>query len=86
MLETDPALRKEVGDNIRWAYNARNDIAHGTNPVKSIRIKLPGNEAQRLSLYESVPVIKEYLRRSIKKFIELGQSKDQILTDLDFGA
>ena len=37
MLETDPARRKEVGDNIRWAYNARNDIAHGDNPVTSIR-------------------------------------------------
>ena len=86
LLETDPTRRKAVGDNIRWAYNARNDIAHGSKPVTSIKIKLPSNKAQKLPLHESVPVIREYLRRSINKFIVLGQSKDQILNNLDFGA
>lgn len=86
LLETDPARREEVSDNVKWAYNARNNIAHGNKPVTSIKIKLTGNKAQNLPLHESVPVIREYLRRSINKFIVLGQGKGQILNNLDFGA
>jgi hypothetical protein len=88
LLETEPDSREDLSDIVRGAYAARNDIAHGNQRVTHVKGKFQGTEREKIPLHDFVPLIRDYLRRSIREFIERirkDEDKVAILAQVDFG-
>jgi hypothetical protein len=71
-LQDTEIERKTVFNNIRKAYNLRSDIVHGKNKVNHVELE------------NILPLVENYLRRSIKKYLYLF-SKGYSLDDLKQG-
>ena len=87
LLETEFHKREKIRENMKEGYNGRSKIVHGNKSVKKFRVKLSNDETRKVPLLEFVPIIKDYLRRSIKQImseIDSGKDKKKILAEIDF--
>ena len=84
LLETDFDQRKMIRNTMKAGYDARSNIVHGNTVVKDVKVKCVKDNSKKIPLIEFVPMVEEYLRKSIKKFMEIGNNKDDILEEIDF--
>ncbi len=83
-LGKDEEERKKIFEILRGAYDARSKIVHG-EPTLSKSFNKILNKLNLKSLAELSIQVEEYLRKSIKMFLDYLQSKshDEIIEEID---
>jgi len=83
-LGKDEEERKKIFGTLRGAYDARSKIVHG-EPILSKSFNKILNKLNLKSLAELSMQVEEYLRKSIKMFLDYLQSKshDEIIKEID---
>lgn len=84
LLETDFDKRKMIRNTMKAGYDARSYIVHGNTVVKDVKVKFDKDNSKKTPLIEFVPMIEEYLRKCVKKFMRMGKNRDDILEEIDF--
>jgi hypothetical protein len=76
--------RQAVRELLEAAYNARNDIVHGSK-VRATELLKIGKDGRKLAFAEVVDTIEEYLRRGTKEYLigRRGETKESILQHLE---
>jgi hypothetical protein len=69
LLGQDGAERTRIYRRLKDAYDVRSDIVHGESEPD-----LPTVDGQRMSIQDFATSVEDYVRRVLRKFIELAQS------------